>query len=232
MYVIKEIEEKYTDFITSETTLESAVATLDYLKSTIPAFFSRNGEAKSIHNMYDYLSESADEPVENQAMIECCDVRKADEIYDEYLTGMEKFINECMQANIEDSSLITFKENVETVKLSDSVFIESIFGGNLNEKKEQTLVEASDNIEYLVDFMPKIEEIRNKITSLTEAVDTQIMSTDAQKELLRDSLTMMYESVVNYCRTNIENIFETYDGIIKTINNPEGDTSSDELILL
>ena len=214
---ISEIEQKYTDLILTETTVESCTEFLSYLESVIPEFFSRNGEAEGIHKMYDFMSES-----DNDLVVDCVDVRESAKIYSEYIEGMNKFIQEIKESgsNADASNMPEIEVKLETASTNDGIFISSIFGGAVNSKKETTIKEASDNIEYLIDFIPQIKGFKESVVDITEAVKLTPKYSQEQEKLLTESLEMLYKSISNYCKSNIINIFETYNDINESINNP------------
>lgn len=227
MTTIKEIDEKYSDLILTEgVSLEKCTDFLSFLESTIPAFFSKNGEADSIHRMYDYLSDGSD------IKLECVDVRTGSQIYTEYMAGMTQFINEikgCSSFNEDKMQDIELK--MENASANDGIFVDSIFGGATNAKKEITIVEASDNIEYLIDFIPEIKRLKDDVTAITEAVELTPKVSDNHEKLLTESLNMLYKSVANYCKDNIINIFETYHDIMDKIDNPVVDSPSEFVLV-
>jgi hypothetical protein len=226
---IDSINKKYSDLILGESiTLEGCTEFLSYLESVIPEFFSRNGEAAGIHKMYDFISEGTD------LKIECVDVRNSANIYTEYVDGMKAFIDEVKESgDINDfAQMKEIEVKLENASANDMIFIESIFGGAVNDKKETSITEASDNIEYLIEFIPEIGRYKSELEATTEAVNLTPKHSDNHEKLLMESLSMLYKSVATYCKDNVVNIFETYNNIIHEIDNPKESSETSDYKLV
>lgn len=226
---IESINQKYSDLVLSNSiTLEGCTEFLSYLESVIPEFFSRNGEAAGIHKMYNYISEGT------ELTVECVDVRRSANIYNEYVSGMNEFIDEVKNSgNItDDAQMKDIEVKLETASANDVIFVDSIFGGAVNDKKETSITEASDNIEYLIEFIPEISRFKSELEATTEAVNLTPKYSDNQEKLLTESLSMLYKSISTYCKDNVINIFETYSDIIEKIENPDkaSETSDYKLV--
>lgn len=218
MKAIKQIEEKYAEYLQGDSSLESCEELLTTIESTIPEFFSRNGEAEGLHKMYEHTESEL-----NNSTITSIDVKKSSIIYEEYLDGMKKFIKDIEDiGNINES--VDFEEKLNTVKGSDVVFIESLFGGSMNEASEKTVTEATENIEYLIDFIPRIEEYKEMCEKAQDSLKNPSI-TDTQNRLIKESLELMHDSISNYCQKITTTVFETYNEITKAINNI-GDTKN------
>lgn len=194
--IIDKVREKYSNTNTVDA-LESEL--MEY-KELIPEFFSKNGEAKGIRTMYEKLH---DENYINRKIM-CPDINMACIIYEEYNNGMVKFINDLNTS--EDLSELSVK--LENAKDTDKVFIESIFGGNQNPEREMTLKEASGNLEVLIEFIPKLSNLADKYKTITESMNSD-------NETVKNGLSMLYESVGDYCYHTIRNVIDTYYSIME-----------------
>ena len=92
-----------------------------------------------------------------------------------------------------------YSSKLESAKEKDSIFIESIFGGSLNEKNECTLKEATKDLEILINFIPKIESFYNKSLILSESMNNN-------NDLVNSSIELVCESVSNYAYNVIKNV--------------------------
>lgn len=205
------LDTSFESFKNSNLSVEDLKDELSYYESLIPEFFSKKGEAEGIHKMYDDVTN------ESTKTVDCVDVRKSSNIYEEYLEGMMTFINDIRHINIQNDNVEfdQFTEKFDTAKKNDSIFIQSIFGGNINSKQTVPIKEATDNVEFLIDFIPKISSMKSQCTAL--ATEMAKEKNDLKKGLLEKSVTMMIESVGNYCYSTIKSIFETYTDIIDTL---------------
>jgi hypothetical protein len=195
------IRESYNskDFITLEKELKA-------YKDIIPEFFSRNGEATGIRNLYEKINDTE----YSNKVINSIDLNVTESIYDDYLNGMYTFIQDLNTAVVRESDNVDeYEEKLSTAKENDSVFIESIFGGNLNPSIESSVKEATDNLEVLINFIPKIDNFYNKSIILNESMNNG-------NKLVGDSIELICESVGNYTYNVIKNIMTTYYDIIES----------------
>lgn len=201
------LEEKHNQIVLDNSNPFSALeGCLDYYESFIPEFFSSNGEAVGIRTMYENIKEDM-EVVVGESTIHAIDVNKGSYMYDEYLEGMIQFIKELKSCDvIQESDQSIYVDKLNTAKKNDSIFIESLFGGKLNSIEEMPVSEAVTNVEFLIDFIPKIKEMKTQCSVLNE-------SSTYGNALLNDSMVMLFESVNNYCYSTLKNIVKTYEDI-------------------
>ena len=48
----------------------------------------------------------------------------------------------------------------------DSLFVNSLYGGNLNKSVDTLVSEATTNVEFLIDFIPQLKELKEKCESV------------------------------------------------------------------
>ena len=195
---------------------------LSAYKDIIPDFFSRNGESAGIRSMY----EKVNDPMYKNKNIDTIDLNIAESVYDDYLNGMYTFIQDLNTAVITESDVDKYSSKLESAKEKDSIFIESIFGGSLNEKNECTLKEATKDLEILINFIPKIESFYNKSLILSESMNNN-------NDLVNSSIELVCESVSNYAYNVIKNVMTTYYTITEAFDEG-GDLSdnNDEMFVL
>ena len=100
---------KENDFST-----ESFEKNIEFYESFIPEFFSKTGEAQNIRNMYKELKKDKNE----DKFINCISLTESATIYNEYIDGMSKFIDEIKETSINESedSLEPFTEKFNNAK--------------------------------------------------------------------------------------------------------------------
>lgn len=213
---------KHDEIGKESNTYNRLITELDYFKYFIPKFFSVNGEAEGIRNLYKAVE---DEKNANKVII-CSDVYKLANIYKEYLDGMVAFIDDVNNLTIDDG--IEGKQNVidnlqnklNKAKENDLQFIQSLVDGKFSEKEEVTLKDGMLNIEYLIELLPYMEDMNCKCTK----IDTEMYhkGDDIKTELLRECCKLLHESVRRYCYTLIKYIITTYFEIKDAINTNPG----------
>ena len=186
-----------------ETTLESFNDEINDYKRMIPDFFSKNGESKGIHMMYEKMKDSEF----NDVKIVAPDLNLSQSFYEEYLDGMISFIQELNKNVTENTDITKFESSLVKAKENDKVFVESLFGGVNNSNTDLTLEEAATDLEILIDFIPKVEGIYDRCSVLKESVSSE-------NPLVKESLSLMYESIGSFCYNQIRNIMDTYYSIM------------------
>lgn len=203
------LDQKHEEFLSKEKTLENFISGIEVYESVIPTFFSASGEANGIKSMYQLIKEY----MPDEKHIVCTDVNKGASIYNEYLEGMMKFIHQINETDFAalEGSDVSFTEKLNKAKSNDSAFIESLYGGTVNENIELVLSEAAQNVEFLIDFIPQLKSLKSMCTTLvTECTQDSI---EIKKDLIQESLKMLFESAENYSYKTLHNIMETYYGI-------------------
>ena len=196
------LDRKREGYLTEDTNIESLNDELKCYHNSIIDFFSRNGESKGIRNIY----ESIRNKDYNESTILSPDLNISQNIYEEYVDGMVQFIKDLDKSVTESSNTNEFSKKLSTAKERDKMFVESLFGGENNSEMELTLEEAIQNLEILIDFMPKIDMIYERCNSLKESVTSE-------SDLVNESLNMLYESIGNFCYNEVRNIIDTYYSI-------------------
>jgi hypothetical protein len=165
--VREESERVYKTSECIKTIFDTVDKELSVYTKVIPEFFSYNNEALKIKALYKKLKEL--DYVRNR-VITCIDVDRAGHLYMEYFTGMctfiDKFINEACAENPENLPLM--EKQLQTAIQADPVFIDSLFGGKNNERCEEELTNAVKNVEYLVDFLNTLNDMRNAIATICD----------------------------------------------------------------
>ena len=221
---LETLNSQHENFKSESVNIGNLVKSIEFYEAFIPDFFSKNGEAEGIKSVYRGIAESLDD----QKTIVCTDINRSSIIYNEYMEGMSDFIRDIFSTIITESKdeLSEFKTKFEKAKKMDSVFIESLYDGRLNEKVEMVLSDAVSNLEFLIDFIPQMKVMKESCITLHESYNSE---TDEQKKTLIDnSLNMLYESVDNYCYNTIKNIVTTYTDICDKLFNEQVDDHSGE----
>lgn len=208
---IESLQKKYESFKAQESTVENLVESIDYYKGFIPEFFSKNGEATGIRNMYRDIHDMTENGKE--ASINCADIDNAFSMYTEYVDGMIKFINDIRGMDISDDSskIEVFSEKFKSAQEKDHIFIESLYNGSLGKKEDMALTEAVSNIEFLIDFIPSLDSMKSKCCVVKESVED--VTNETQKDLLNGCISMLCESVNDFCYQTINTVIDTYNKI-------------------
>ena len=219
MAMIEKLKSNFEQFKTLETNIENLNTILSFYESCIPEFFYKgeNGEADNIKKIYNYIKENEDD----KFVIETVDINQCGHVYTEYMDGMVKFINDIKEINqLDTEKLSSYQEKFNIAKNNDSIFIESLFEGKINQKEEMVLEEAVNNVEYLIDFIPQIKSFKTTCDLLEESV---MDGCSDKNNLIQYSINMLFESVNNYCYNTLATVFETYNAISDHIFNETED---------
>lgn len=181
-----------------------------YFESFIKDFFSQDKEKNQIREMYENIREDMLDT--DRKVINVVDVSKSTSMYKEYLEGMISFINDGINIIKEgkEDAIHKFKDQLNKAENNDSIFIESIYGGNLNTAVESNLDDAVTNIECLIEFIDDNKSMINECTKIHDSIN-DIRSDE--KGLLLESADMLYESINNFSYNTLNNIFKTYCSI-------------------
>lgn len=221
---------QHENFKVNGVNVDSLIKNIEFYESYIPEFFSSNGEAKGIKEMYQGIRQS----LGTEKSIICADVNQSAHIYREYMEGMISFIHDISKSIFTESTdeMSVYEQKFEKAKQKDSIFIESLYDGKLNEKTEMVLSEAVANVEFLIDFIPELQTMKECCIGLHKSLINA--NEDEKKSLLSESLNMLYESVDNYCYSTLMNIVNIYTDIRESLFNEDvaTDTMSPESFVL
>lgn len=193
--------------------------TKKYLKSVrdyIYHYFSENGSAKDIREMY----ESVVDGTNRSKTLEIFDMNRSHKLYENYNDGMKKYINEVisMESFTEDSDTI---KTIQKAHGNDSLFIKSLFGGYNNAKEETNICEAVKNIECLIDFIPYMESLSNSIDDYLDK-----MRGKESNSVLLESMKLYTDSLSYYCFETVSGIVSDYNQIQLSIHSDESENDS------
>jgi hypothetical protein len=212
--LLDQLTQKHNEIKAEEATLNNLSNALAFYESFIPEFFSKTGEAKAITEMYDKIGEMRGTGTEKQ--IDCMDVSESAQMYLEYMEGMITFINDISNVNVIEGSndLTSFTEKFNRAKEKDSIFIESLYDGKLTKITTMPVSEAVQNVEFLIDFMPKLQTMNSNCCVVKESINTD---DENKKQLLNDCAVMLCESVNNFCFSTIHAVLDTYNSIQESL---------------
>lgn len=203
-------EERKSEGINVQGLSNSINKEISLYESFIPEFFSNNGAATGIKNMYKDLHDKK----LSKATVPFVSQNTGFHIFKEYNEGMTDFVNKIIKASNENPEAVTENAEIQAQLKrafdSDAEFIESALGGNLNEETTVTVVEAAENIEFLIDFIPALKEFKESCTSTANAID---VSMTGKNEFSQSSLSLLIESVSDYCHKTIHTIITDYSKI-------------------
>ena len=116
---LENFTEKYESFKLKEPTIDNLIDELSYYESSIPEFFSKNGEATGIRNMYSGIHEMMENGIDKT--IKCVDINKSNAIYVEYMDGMIKFINDIKNLNFNGNYVLRYNIGIENYQGFNSI---------------------------------------------------------------------------------------------------------------
>ena len=158
-----------------------------------------------------------------ESAIDTVDLHVANVAYQDYLTGMRTFITEtceyCVDEELYAKESKTCEEKLESAKKNDGLFIESIFGGSNNERHTETILEATKDIEALIDFMDTVKQESANCGVIIDQIKKGIADHSGSETLLMESAKMMAESFNNYVYHTISNVFTSYKNINDVLEN-------------
>ena len=194
----------------------------DFYEAVIQTFFggSKVPELTGLNTgkyaLNEFYEKALDEDNIAEIKIQAVDLSKALSIYSEYLEGMTRFINDIKNVNInEGEDLSKYSDKFAIANEKDTQTIESLFGGSLNNKVEMTIESAISDVDFLVDFLPKMKEMYNNCKITSEAVSD--VEEGNKKELISNCLSLMYNSVDNFCKSAIKNALVTYESMVDVL---------------
>ena len=207
MAIRSDSEKAYSEINEINTIRQKVMEELDSYARIIPDFFSYNNEAVRIKALYKKLHEL---DYTRNRVINCVDVQRADCLYDDYFEGMikfvDKFINEAGSGG-ENTSLM--EKQLQTAINSDGLFIDSLFGGKNNESQEDKLTDAISNVEYLVDFLQKIDDMKRIVGDICD----RATKTTVTYEYVTKSIRLVANSVGSFSARVIKTIMDIYEAI-------------------
>lgn len=217
-------------------TLHDFITQIGVYQQAIPDFFSKRGEADGIKEVYDYIEYEAEDGPEKT--IPCLDITKCNNVYNEYIQGMESFIIDIAKSS-DQSATDKFKEKLDVAKKNDLEFIEALYQGRIDGYtiNQTPLSLALINVEFLIDFIPKLSKMINSAQTLNEVI---LQHPSGCKELIQPSMDMYYKSIDQYCFSTLADIFYDYSAIYNALFNDNEDsennvsltTSDNEYVLL
>lgn len=188
---------------------EAALHELSQYEDLIPRFFSSNGEADTVRKVYGILS---DIDYAKNDSIPVIDVNLSAHIYMDYYHGMVKFANQLCDviSRGDNEKLEVMKNQLQTAVGGDSLFIDSVFGGSNNARKDEVLTDAISNVEFLIDFPKLLEEIKSNIQSVccVECGDNLVM---------KECIQLVLKSSNTFCFHALEEVMDTYESILQKI---------------
>lgn len=183
-----------------DVSLSDTELVIDKYKNDIKEFFSIDGEGNGIKEIYSKLKlKDACDRVINDI-----DINKAAHTYPEYLNGMMSFINDII-ANTNEETNGDFTDKIETAAARDAEFIQSLFGGENNQEKTCSIDECFQNVEFLIDFIPMMDELKNDCEVLKTAIGGKELSDVAKK-----SIALFCKSVKAFVYESLTHMVQSY----------------------
>ncbi len=208
---ILEEKNRFIDSNENSIPIEKLMDEGKFILQFIPKFFSLNGEANKIREMY----RAIETDICDKKLL-CSDVYVIGNIYKEYIDGMLEFIEDIKnvpETNV--TSIKGFKEKFIKAKENDAKFIDALYNGNVSDKSDLSLKEAVLNIEYLIDLIPYANSMMNKCKDMDHQCDD--CANNDKTKLIRESMNLLFDSVRRYLYVTTKVIVDTYYRILETI---------------
>ena len=207
MAIRSDSEKIYSESNEVNTIRQKVLEELDAYARIIPDFFSYNNEAVRIKALYKKLR---DLDYTRNKVISCVDVQRAGCLYDDYFEGMIKFVNNFInEAGSGGENISLMEKQLNTAMNADNLFIESLFGGKNNEPQEEKLTDAISNVEYLVDFLQKIEDMKRIVADTCD----RATKTSVTYEYVINAVRLVANSVGSFSSHVINSIVDIYEAI-------------------
>lgn len=209
--ILNDIHMDASDALSEGNSIEDKKAALlkevGAFRNIIPEFFSVRGEANTIRRLYNDL---ADIDYAKNVVIPFVDVNLGAHIYWDYYTGMMKFVDNVRSAisSQDEEKLEVMKDQLQTAINGDQLFIDSVFGGSNNKRKDEELTGAISNVEFLIDFIQMLDNIQNNIDGIC-------IKCAAEHEVMNKCVTLVFSSVESFCYRTILTILDTYELILQ-----------------
>jgi len=220
MNYIEELKSINECYLNSECSLENAIDALNKYKDIIPKFFSDNGEAKGIVDLYSAIGNG----VKDDDIYHCCDLNIAHDKYSNYLGGMTKFMNDLNLACAKDGCGEDMLQKINNGIERDPGFIKSILGGEINCCQDMKADDAMCNLEYLIDFIPHL-------TSYIGLFKQASLDYDLEKEPIKNAVKMLTNSICMYSYSVISLLFELYGKLRHMYCEPHNDVVKKSFVL-
>lgn len=220
---IDELNNQHDKFTNSDISeINKTKDELSYLESLIKRFYTQKGEAENIRNIYRFIESNMDE---NEKTVNCYDIYTLSNVYNEYIDGMIKFIDEIININNIDVCKDSYMDKFKRAQCNDKKFIDTLFGDNQENqvfdntklgKSEERLSSAVSNIEFLIDIIPRLSTVKQKCDIYNKKYLDE--TNPIKKDLLKCSINMLYSSIRYFYYIAIKEILITYINIKDTIN--------------
>lgn len=187
---------------------------LVFYANIIPEFFSYKNEAVRIKALYKKLKTL---DYARNKVLSCVNVTCAGYLYDEYLSGMYSFIdNFFKEVRSNGQNIPLMEKQLQTAIQGDPLFIESLFGGKNNEVVEEELTDAISNVEYLVDFLEKINGMNQMVNDVCN-----IAIEFPSYEYSIDTIRLIANSTCLFSNRVIGAIMDIYEAIHNKLDNKD-----------
>lgn len=189
------------------------VKEINKYEEMIYQFFSKEGKADEIKEMYNKLRDISYSRNKPLSYIDC---NFGSHMYQEYYSGMCSFVRESLSIlnstiGEETEQVKEIKDKLDLANKSDSLFVDSLFGGNNNEAKQADLKTAVVNVEYLIDFLPLLKSFKGDIEDICAAANEKC-------PISRECISLLASSVASYCKQCVDTVLKTYDDIINALH--------------
>lgn len=199
--------EKDTNF-NREVMLEAATAELMFCEGLINDFFLRTEEGSNIKAIYEKVADSTF--TESVNMI---DTANSSKMYGSYNQGVMRFVNDAkedsMMTESENPSKLITEATLEKAGNANSIFMESIFGGDKNPTKTVTVQDGMVTLERMVDFVNEINVLKENVNEVSNIS----YGCSADDKVMNESVRIFTEAVSEYTYHTMETMLDTYENI-------------------
>ena len=184
----------------------------DKYKNNIGSFFV--GKENEIKSIYEAIRKKAF-PYNKIVAI---DVNFATHAYADYLEGLIQFCHKVLSLKETDEIDQTkIESTIHAIEEKDTLFVESLFGGDKNKAKEMDIDTAMKNVESLVDVYNDFSHFSQLGETLCAVYEEN--KNDKYNTVILEGLKVFFKSIRRYNAKCVEAILSTYKDIQKSMEH-------------
>lgn len=189
--------------------IDCKIIELDQYISFIKKFFMVEYEGTRIRDIYNRLS-SRNIPNIN---IKCNDLNVVMFGFKDFTDDMETYVMKTLIQNDGKKSFDDVLSQIDTIRKNANGYVIGLFNENSETWSEYPIIEASQNIDLLVDLLTHIDTFKNTLNTMKNTMDSTGIKDSINKELV----SIYANTVTDYVFSIICGICKTYKSILCTL---------------
>ena len=195
---------------------DAAKEFLEFVKKQIPKFFTDDYKGNKIREVYNKLRENP----KFGCTIKVRDISFAEKEYNEYLHGMDNFIDALSRTNKPLDEIYTMLDGV--IQRSRD-FTNELFSDSSNPAVDETISSAMEDIEFLIEFMKNIDVLYDYANQAKPKISK------VHPKLREKVFTLYCECIVNYVYLIINEVYTTFNKISQVVDESKNCKSNEYL---